>query len=78
MRLWGAATPAGPAGSDANVEARWMLDGESAAEGLDTFITAPPGGEHKLELLARAGGREAAAATTFLTIDIERPEDASE
>jgi hypothetical protein len=29
-------------------------------------------------LLVYAGGREAAAATTFLTIDIERPEDASE
>ena len=77
MRLWGAATQAGLV-SDAPVEARWMLDGESAAEGLDTFITAPPGGEHKLELLVHVGGREAAAATMFLTIDIERPEDASE
>lgn len=78
MRLWGAATQAGEGETDVEVQARWMLDGQTVAEGLDAFITAPPAADHELELLVRADGREAAVATRFATVAVERPAEASE
>jgi hypothetical protein len=65
MRLWGAATHPGT-GEHAH-EARWLIDGEPVAEGLDAFVTAPPPGEHLLELVV-AGDPETAVSSRFITV----------
>jgi hypothetical protein len=72
MRLWGAATTA--ASDDRPIKrAEWTLDGEQVADGLDTFVTAPPAGVHRLELDVADAGGEARATRSFLTVEVAQP-----
>lgn len=68
LRLWGAATvngrPAGGAG-----EARWLLDGEPVAEGLDALVRTPRAGEHILELVVTADRLEGRVSRRFVTAE---------
>ncbi|MDA0167038.1 hypothetical protein OM076_42650 [Solirubrobacter ginsenosidimutans] len=73
MRLWGAATTS-TMPSDA---ARWLLDGDEVAQGLDAFITAPKPGEHRATLIVKAPDGTAEVSLAFTTIEFgeERDED---
>jgi hypothetical protein len=70
LRLWGAVTVDGRP-SVAVEEARWLLDGEQIAEGLDAFRRAPSAGEHILELRVTADALEGSVAHGFVTVSIE-------
>ena len=37
---------------------RWLVDGEAVAQGLDTWVTAPGEGEHRITVLVRVDGHE--------------------
>jgi hypothetical protein len=73
MRLWAAITHGnGEPGRDP-VKARWLLDGEPVADALDTFIVAPPAGEHRLQLEVFAVAQGAEASRRFETVDVSPP-----
>jgi hypothetical protein len=69
MRLWGAVTTAALDSRPIKL-ARWTLDGEQVGEGLDTFVTAPLAGTHRLELDVADAGSEARATRSFVTVQV--------
>jgi hypothetical protein len=74
MRLWGAVTSGRIEREEAPaVSARWLLDDEQIAEGLDAFVEVPKAGEHKLTLIASIGEQEGEVSLGFITID--RPDE---
>lgn len=69
MRLAGAATLANGAAASGE-SARWLIDGKGAAEGLDTFVTAPAAGEHRLTLLVTDEGGRGEESIRFRTVKL--------
>lgn len=70
MRLWGAASGADGEPLETR-EARWLVDNEAVAQGLDAFIAAPKPGQHKLTLRTEAGED----SLVFVTIEGEKEEE---
>lgn len=68
MRLWGAAMQQDGSPLEDEEAARWRLDGDEVARGLDQWVDAPSPGEHTLEL---AVGEDSRAAVTFRVVDPE-------
>ena len=50
---------------------RWLLDGETVDDELDTSVTAPRAGRHTLELQVRAGRTRSSTELRFDTFDPE-------
>jgi hypothetical protein len=50
--------------------ARWLIDGEEVARGLDVFVTAPDEGEHRCALIAEADGQTTERVAHFQTVSI--------
>jgi hypothetical protein len=75
MRLWGAATTArGEAVPDE--AARWTVDDEEVATGLDAFVEAPKPGNHRATLTVKL--REGTAETSVAFTTVEMPEERDE
>ena len=76
MRLWAAATDArgDPVPDDA---ARWAVDDDDVATGLDEFVEAPQPGNHRatLTLKTREGTIETSVEFTTVELPEERDED---
>jgi hypothetical protein len=76
MRLWGVANEARgqPAPDEA---ARWVIDGDEIATGLDAFVEAPKPGKHRatLTVQTREGKVETSVAFTTVELPEERDED---
>jgi hypothetical protein len=70
MRIYGAA--ADPRGGEDAQQARWLIDRNEAASGLDAFVTAPSAGRHTLELIVGSGRKLARARIGFVTLDLDR------
>jgi hypothetical protein len=76
MRLWGAAVTA--RGEEiADDAARWTVDGDEVATGLDAFVEAPKPGDHRatLTIKTRDGSTETSVAFTTVELGEERDED---
>ena len=71
MRLWGAVSSASGARIDSGA-CRWLVDGEEAGRGIDTWIKAPKAGEHSCTFIVDAAGETGEARLTFTTIDPPR------
>jgi hypothetical protein len=76
MRLWGVATDAKgvPVPDDA---ARWTVDDEDIAEGLDAFVAAPKPGTHRATLTVKTREGTVETSVAFTTVELleERDED---
>lgn len=71
MRLWAAVNTG--TGRRIDPEACvWLLDGEEAARGPDTFVTAPREGKHRCTLQVRGEGGRSEVSVTFATLDPEK------
>lgn len=75
VRLWGTATMAsGEAVSDE--QARWLIDDQEVAKGLDAFVAAPRPGEHRATLAIQdEEGSSKTVAFTVAELQVERDED---
>lgn len=69
LRLWGAVNVDGHA-AVAVEKARWLLDGEPVAEGLDAFCRVPPAGEHILKLIVTADSLEGTGSLRFVSVEL--------
>jgi hypothetical protein len=69
LRLWGvsARSSGDPVDPDS---ARWLIDGEEVARGLDVFVTAPDEGEHRCALIVEADGQTTERVAHFQTISV--------
>ncbi len=65
LRLWGAVTLDGRPAAEFD-SARWLIDGNSVAEGLDVFVHAPPAGRHIVDLVVNTGHRQGRASCIFV------------
>ena len=72
LRLWGAALDARgePVPDEA---ARWVLDGDEVATGLDAFVAAPEPGDHRATLTVKT--REGSVETSVAFTTVELPEE---
>jgi hypothetical protein len=69
LRLWGVSTR--KSGDPVDPEsARWLIDGEEVARGLDVYVTALDEGEHRCTLIVEADGETAETAAKFKTIRV--------
>ena len=67
LRLWGVVTRS--SGEPVEPEsARWLIDGEEVARGLDVFIAAPDEGQHRCTLIVETYGETAEANVEFETV----------
>jgi hypothetical protein len=68
LRLWGAVTE--DDGALADPEAcSWRIDDRPAATGLDTWVTAPEPGDHRVTLTVRGRGGPAEVEVVLRTLD---------
>ncbi len=76
VRLWGAASDAhgAPVPDEA---ARWLVDGDEVATGLDAFVPAPKAGRHRATLVVKTRDGSSEITAEFTTVDLpeERDED---
>jgi hypothetical protein len=71
LRLWGEVIDAAGQPLE-SVEARWLLDGEEVAQGLDAFGAAPAAGEHRCTLIVTVDGQTLRESVRFRTLAIPR------
>jgi hypothetical protein len=64
-RLWAVITDCSGQAID-RMSCRWLIDGKEVAQGWDTWIVAPPEGEHRCTLIAE-GETQVEQSTTFRT-----------
>jgi hypothetical protein len=69
LRLWGIGTH----GTGKLVEpgyARWLINGNEVARGLNVFVTAPSEGKHSCTLIIEAGRESTEVTITFETVAV--------
>jgi hypothetical protein len=74
MRLWGVA---GEATGEASPDdaARWLVDGNEVADGLDAFVEAPNAGKHRATLAVKTREGSAEVSVGFITVDLPEERD---
>jgi hypothetical protein len=73
MRLHGAVSP--PPEPDKKTKVSWLLDGKEVARDLDVYITVPPAGKHRLQLVVAGAGGKAEAQLTFTSVEWSEEEE---
>jgi hypothetical protein len=68
LRLWGSVFENLEPSSE-RVDARWYIDGEEVADGLDVYVAAPPGGEHEVRLVVRTERGESDAVVRIVSLE---------
>ena len=74
MRLWGAATTPRGEGIEDDA-ARWAIDGEEAATGLDAYVEAPEPGDHRATLTVKTRDGSAETSVAFTTVELGEERD---
>jgi hypothetical protein len=69
LRLWGIGTHSAGKAVEPGF-ARWLINGNEVARGLDVFVTAPNEGKHSCTLIIEAGRESTEVTITVETVAV--------